>query len=182
MENVLKLVPEITTKVCNKCKLEKCVSEFHRTTNSSATGRVGKCKTCTGAHRKETGADQRYYRKWREKLKTDPKRYSDYKQMKTNWNRSEKYYDGYFKRKFSISLEEVRSMLATQNGLCANIGCDKVISLNPSGDQGKAVVDHNHKTGKVRALMCVRCNSLLGHVENDFGVVRGLIDYINKYN
>ncbi len=40
--------------------------------------------------------------------------------------------------------------------------------------------DHDHKTGKFRGWICGRCNSALGMVKDNTGILLGLVDYLNK--
>lgn len=79
-------------------------------------------------------------------------------------------------RKFGITLEEYDAMLAAQNGLCA-------ICPNPpvSGQgrrYGTGAVDHDHATGRVRGILCDRCNTLLGQVDDDPALLQRAIDYL----
>lgn len=187
MSNVVKLRNDPVGKVCTKCDVEKSSIDFYK---RSATGYLtSMCKEChkadCAARRTKHNLDPELMRvrnkKWRDKIKADPVKHRQLKDKKNEWNRSDKYFDSYFKRKFGVSLEVVTSMLSNQSGLCANVGCGKSISILPSEGEHKAVVDHCHATGKVRSMMCVRCNSLLGHIENDRGVVRGLMNYLTKY-
>lgn len=147
------------------------------------------CKAC---HIKKSKANKKKHnenselatlrrKKYNANRKADPVKRAKYREMKNKWNKSDKYFDGYFKRKFGISLNDVNAMLSIQNGLCANIGCCRSIAILPSDEQFKSVVDHDHDTGKVRSLMCVRCNSLLGHIEKDQKLIPGLMDYLNKH-
>jgi hypothetical protein len=62
-----------------------------------------------------------------------------------------------FRRKYGISEPDYQAMIASQNGACA-------ICLNK--DKGKRLaVDHCHKTGRIRQLLCGRCNGALGWFE-----------------
>lgn len=45
----------------------------------------------------------------------------------------------------------------------------------------KLVVDHCHKSGKVRDFICYNCNTLLGHVENKSKMDK-VYSYIRKHN
>lgn len=59
------------------------------------------------------------------------------------------------KHLYGLTVEQWDTMLIAQSGLC-NL-CDEPMK-NPH-------VDHSHITGKVRSLLCLRCNTTLGHVE-----------------
>jgi len=41
-------------------------------------------------------------------------------------------------------------------------------------------IDHNHNTGKVRGVLCNRCNTMLGYFENNLHLVDNIITYLNK--
>ena len=67
--------------------------------------------------------------------------------------------DHQLKYKFGITIEDFDRMVESQNGLCAICEGENVKI------RGKVValaVDHNHKTGKVRGLLCNGCNTSLG--------------------
>ncbi len=66
-------------------------------------------------------------------------------------------------RLYGLTLAEFNSMLAAQNGCCAICGHE------PGGTvkQRKLCVDHCHKTGKVRALLCGSCNIGMGLFGDD---------------
>lgn len=60
----------------------------------------------------------------------------------------------HLKSKFNITLEQYDKMLEKQNGVCAICGKPPI--------HRKLAIDHNHKTGKIRGLLCIRCNPMLG--------------------
>lgn len=185
--NVIALPVE--SKACTKCGTVKPLTDFYRV---KTTGYYNsECKECHKADCRERNAawsrnnpEKRrlHQQKQRMLIKADPERHEKYKAMKNKWNRSDKYYDMYYKKRFGITFAEVNSMLAIQNGRCSNIACGCEIAIHPKDNQKKAVVDHCHATGRVRSMMCVKCNTLLGHVENTQSVIFGLLDYLNKYN
>lgn len=188
ISSVIKLVED---KVCKKCGVVKAVSEFYRTAKANAHKNDGysyNCKECdkeyAKSHRGIINPEGRRIRHLRhaEKLKSDPKRLEKVKSRKNKWNRSAKYYDNYYNKRFGISLDEVQKMLSNQNGLCANIGCSKPIRMGSVENNATFAVDHNHETGKVRALLCTRCNCMLGHIEKNRSLVPGMMDYLNKHN
>lgn len=66
---------------------------------------------------------------------------------------------GYGLKKYGITIEQYNLMLAAQNGVCA-------ICKQPEKNKNLSV-DHNHATGKVRALLCEHCNRGLGHFKDN---------------
>lgn len=58
--------------------------------------------------------------------------------------------------------EEYDALLAKQGGVCAIC---KQLRLNSR--QKHLCVDHDHRSGKFRGLLCARCNTMLRWVEND---------------
>lgn len=187
MNAVLKLVPN--EKTCTKCGAVKSLGDFYRM-NKTGNYRSA-CKECWGADCRARAAKQKIEnpnkdalrsRMRRRKIYEDPELHRKELERKAAWNKSDKYYDGYYKKRFGISFAEVNSMIAIQGGRCANLGCSCEIAIHPSESQKKAAVDHCHETGRVRSMLCIRCNTTLGHVENTQTVVLGLFDYLNKHN
>jgi hypothetical protein len=72
-------------------------------------------------------------------------------------------------RKYKISLEDYDQMVLNQNGLC--LICERV-------PKKRLVVDHCHKTGKVRGLLCDPCNVALGFLEDDVTLLAKAIKYL----
>lgn len=66
-------------------------------------------------------------------------------------------------REFHITLEEFKKVLALQNGACAI--CKK--RLNKKGIPFRLAVDHCHKTGLVRGLLCWPCNKAIAILQDD---------------
>lgn len=76
------------------------------------------------------------------------------------------------KHVYGLSLEDYDNMYERQAARCQ--GCN-----NPIDKYGKSThVDHNHKTGIVRGLLCHSCNSSLGYSKEDEHRLRGLIHYL----
>src|SRR5258705_11429755 len=67
----------------------------------------------------------------------------------------------WLKRLYGLSIEDFDKMFQKQKGLCA-------ICKNPQSESIKSLaVDHCHKTGKVRGLLCNGCNLSVGNYENN---------------
>jgi hypothetical protein len=75
---------------------------------------------------------------------------------------------------YGISEVEYTEMYEQQNGVCSICG---------RPEQGKRLlsVDHNHETGKVRALLCNGCNSGLGMFEENIKYLSKAIEYLKRH-
>lgn len=81
--------------------------------------------------------------------------------------------EAHLQRTFGISLEQFDALLAKQMGHCAI--CH---STEPGGLHGQWEVDHDHKTGKVRGLLCRGCNVGLAMFRDDATIMRAAARYL----
>lgn len=77
---------------------------------------------------------------------------------------------------FKLTLEQYDEMHRAQKGLCA--ACKKPEWVKQYGTVKRLSVDHCHATGKVRGLLCTRCNRTLGAVRDDPALLRALAEYL----
>lgn len=145
-----------TLRRCNICKQEKGLSKFHKN-KLKKLGHRYDCKQC----RNKTRSERR---------KRDNTKYIEYE------NRPDvklKTFDRVLKRQYGITLEIFAQMLEEQNGVCK-------LCLKPERHKNKTKlsVDHSHVTGKVRGLLCHRCNVILGLLNEDVIVVQNILNYI----
>lgn len=82
--------------------------------------------------------------------------------------------DRVLQRSYGITLEDYNKMFQNQNGLC--IGCYR----HQSQLKKAFAVDHDHKTGKIRGLLCDDCNQFLGKIKDNPAVLRRLADYLER--
>lgn len=73
-------------------------------------------------------------------------------------------------REYEITLEQYSEMVEQQAGRCAV--CSR---------KRKLAVDHCHKTGKVRALLCYPCNIALGQVNDNVKLLMDLAGYVSRH-
>lgn len=95
---------------------------------------------------------------------TPPKKYErsirSYEQRATNMR----------KFKYGITQHQFEQMLIDQNLECAIDGCHEVATH----------VDHDHKTGQVRGILCPQCNSGLGMFKDSPEKLMGAVEYLIK--
>ena len=75
------------------------------------------------------------------------------------------------RRAYGISLEDYNIILKQQNSVCAI--CENVCV------SGRMLsVDHSHKTGKVRGLLCINCNRAIGNLKDDLKLLNRMKKYL----
>lgn len=85
-------------------------------------------------------------------------------------------------RYYGITLEQFDEMFEAQNGVCAICKQPESRKETRRGKLMTLVVDHCHKTKKVRALLCWRCNIGLGAACDSVSVLRQMIDYLRLHH
>lgn len=78
-------------------------------------------------------------------------------------------------KRHGLTVEQYDQMLTAQNGRCAVCRTDKP-SDRP--DIRFMFIDHCHKTGKVRGLLCNRCNTAIGYAEDDPVRLEAMASYL----
>jgi len=83
--------------------------------------------------------------------------------------------DTYLKRVYGISLIEYNALLEMQEGKCS------ICRISKCRSGHDFAVDHCHKTGKIRSLLCQSCNTILGSVQEKVEILQSAIEYIEKF-
>lgn len=86
----------------------------------------------------------------------------------------------YLKNHFGISLDDYLGMHARQGGVCAI--CFRPETRLHKGRARALAVDHDHKTKKVRSLLCGACNIALGLLEEDPVRLHAMLKYLAEHN
>lgn len=77
-------------------------------------------------------------------------------------------------RKYGITTEQWNTLLEEQGKVC------KICKSPDPGGRGRFHVDHNHRTGIIRGLLCHRCNTALGLAGDDVSILSKMIHYLNN--
>ena len=97
----------------------------------------------------------------------------------SHWYRGEGGQEAYkryhLKRKFGSSPEAFEKKLAGQGGCCA------ICHSDTPGGRGQWHMDHCHESGRVRDILCSRCNLMLGRVGDDPDLLRAMADYLERH-
>lgn len=83
------------------------------------------------------------------------------------------------KKWYGLSHEEYLKILEEQKGVCA-ICFNTETTRNPSGVVRPLSVDHDHNTGKVRGILCSKCNKMLGNSNDNTEILERAIKYLKR--
>lgn len=171
-------------KICKKCFIEYDYSNFHKN-RQTKDGYAVYCKSCKSLLDKEwisgnTEAIEKRKKRSKDWQKNNPEQY---KKSVANWRKNNSEQQKYLDTKshlwthYRLTPEKFSKMHLEQNGRCKICNRDR-----------KLVVDHDHSCcpGKiscgdcVRALLCFRCNSLLGLAQDDMVILKLAIEYLEN--
>jgi hypothetical protein len=79
----------------------------------------------------------------------------------------------YLRQVFNMTLDDYNALLSSQNNVCA-------ICEQPCSTGQRLSVDHDHATGKIRGLLCRKCNSALGHFDDRLELLTRAVKYMES--
>jgi hypothetical protein len=160
-------------RVCFSCKTSKPLVDFARDRARDKDGTEGRTRNCKECRRVS-------FKDWASKNKDRIASHNKAnKELRKAYyadpDRKRKYRGDWLLRTYGISHEKYDEMLAAQGGVCA-------ICSQPerSARNRHLAVDHCHKTGKVRGLLCTNCNRALGLFSESPAVLSFAINYIER--
>lgn len=147
----------VTSKVCNRCGEDKPLEQFHK----AKTGKYGRHPKCAKCKNK---AAEGYYQRW-----TTEQRLAHRERV--------------HRTRYGVTAEFVTDLFELQEGCCAI--CGKAGEKPAVGEKGRRAnvlhIDHDHESGKVRALLCLNCNVGLGRFKDNTSLLLAAAIYIEKY-
>lgn len=188
----------MNTKKCWNCNRDLSTTNFHKN-SARKDGLDTQCKECRS----------KYNKKWRKNNETKIRQKSHERYIKmisrenieipkekfcSSCNRikpsSEFYTDKrtknglraeckkcsrwkYILKQYNLMADEWRAIYKEQNGKCP--------ICNSSLDDKDWHTDHDHKTGKIRGILCPRCNKGIGHFCDNPSYLRGAARYLDKF-
>lgn len=144
-------------KVCTKCGHAKSITAFSLNRAATPTRNAvyrPECKACQAEAAKRWFAD-------------NPERRITSKR-RNNW------------KSYGLTPEQYDVMLVEQGGVCAICGKEEVSTRPPFNTVFKLSVDHDHETGKVRGLLCQKCNRAIGLMNDSVDLLKRAIYYLQE--
>jgi hypothetical protein len=164
-------------KQCKKCGATKEIDQFNAHP-TNLDGRSGHCRECQRKYSKghHNANKQQYaarYKRWananRERVK----------KLNKEWvaNNGPKLFEYHIKKTYGISIAEYNAMLQDQGHKCK-------ICPTLHSDTKRLHIDHDHKTGSIRGLLCHWCNHMLGAAKDNPITLANAIAYLenNSHN
>ena len=153
----------LTHKRCSRCGELKELNKFYKN-KSMKDGLANQCKSCRHDYLRNPSVrerDRKYKREWARG------NYNPQAGRKKN-----------LQNNYGITIAEFNQLFEAQRGKCAV--CENALEVKGKG-AFTAHVDHDHKTGKVRGLLCQSCNFVLGHGRDDVNILVKAIKYLLKH-
>ena len=161
-------------KKCSKCGALKPLSSYYRAGGNARDGLRGDCIPCNLATKAE-----------RHRLNPEPARKRTQEWRRANLERATANQQAfvasggkrladrksYLKRKYGMTIDQYDAMLKAQGGGC-------FICTRPPREDISLHVDHDHSTGKVRGILCFRCNNALADFQENTQLLRKAVDYL----
>ena len=164
IEELLAITPESLT--CRTCGETKPGTEFAFDRSKPCGRTTSRCKACTAEYGRQHRRDH-----------PELIRASKAKAYAKNPEATREYQ---LKRLYGLTRSQYDAMHAKQDGRCAI--CNREESaLSNKADRARGLsVDHCHDSGRIRGLLCARCNSAIGLLNHDGDLLRAAIEYLNR--
>lgn len=166
-------------KICTKCKETKDLTEFYNT-KQTKSGKTSKCISCYREYGVQYRAkNPKYWKhstKWR---KENPEKWKKWWDVYYSRNKEKiaRYRTEYNLGLHGLTIEDYEELKREQNNCCAIC---RLPENQSGGKHNKLLVDHNHKTGRIRGLLCDRCNRAAGFVRDSPTIAEALSKYLRE--
>ena len=138
-------------KKCGDCQQHLPFINFSKKSKSK-DGYSSRCKKCHNIYVREV-----WYPKNKQKQIASSNRWKSKNKMRIK------------AKIYNLSEEELQNLFDKSNNKC-NICLDSF--------EETLFVDHSHETGKVRGLLCRKCNMALGVINDDVQILKNMIQYL----
>jgi hypothetical protein len=177
-------IVDVAILQCGYCKQMLPSTSFNNTEQRKGAGR--KCRPCWADYMRDYRArnpdrNRVYAQRYRDKPETKEKmKRRDHLRRSTEEGKLATA-NRWFKYRYGLTLQDVESMIEAQDGLCAICGKPETKIDARTGEVRRLSVDHDHRTGKPRSMLCMSCNWFLARVDDDVDRLQGFIDYLELH-
>jgi hypothetical protein len=144
-------------KACSKCGQSKHQSVFYRNRPDCITcnrRRQARYRSRPEVRRRAVERAREWQRRNRERYLENQRAYKEKNRARIQGENRERH----LRQTYGLTPEQYDAMNSAQNGLCAICSRSEIGGLH---------IDHDHRTGSVRGLLCGRCNKAIGLFDDD---------------
>ena len=146
---------------CHKCQEIKSLSLFYKHSRGGGDGYAYACKKCSNNYVTN-------YRKDLEYRQSAAVRTKKYRELNKEGIREQAYF-----KKYGITHTQKIEIWERQDKKCKICG-ESIDAIE------KAHLDHSHITNKIRGVLCIKCNTVLGLVNDDIHILKMAIEYLSE--
>jgi len=162
-------------KRCNKCGTIKPLDDFYKSAGMR-DGHRNDCRVCNLREKQERyranpDVAKARVKRWQQANAERVNEYHRHRRLEPAVKRAERA--GHLKRKYGITIDQYEALLEAQGGGCAICG-------RPPRSDISLHVDHDHKTGRIRGILCFSCNNALADFGEDHAVLAKAIAYLDS--
>jgi len=150
-------------KFCPRCKKTKPAKDFPKS-KIRRGGLSSWCSVCSRENGKQWYASN--------------KASKDKKNLDWYYKNKRRARNTYLKRTYGISIEEYEDLFSLQNGLCALCDQPEKTKDYRTGQIKALAVDHCHESGRIRSLLCYRCNHIISCVGDNEQGAQKILNYM----
>jgi len=161
-------------RACTRCNVIKDLGDFYKNSRNKS-GIDCWCKSCHSIANKKYCLENRDRVNTRKRLyvlKNKTRISAQRKEFRKN--NSESIAGQKLQWSYGISILEYNHFLSLQNHCCC------ICNMHQSTLSQRLAVDHDHKTGKIRGLLCGKCNKGIGLFKDSIELMRKAINYLDK--
>ena len=166
----------VPDKTCRRCKEQKPITDFPmRKAKTTRKGhylrarRSSYCKECESYYGTLWSKKPENLNK-RRKVSRESRKRCRQRNLTATREKERNHQRKQFLKKLGLTMTDIERMLQEQNNRCAICGVSNPLR-----------VDHCHKTGKVRGLLCDKCNMGIGLLQDDSNILRAAAEYIERH-
>ena len=158
-----RIISDLPGSIVTICKKHgELTKENSKKTKNNKYNREGfRCRKCVNIYTKNV-----YLKKNREKIRAKERlkaSFADFKEKRKN---------RLLLKDFGITIHQYKEILSKQNNVCKI--CNKEDPIR------NLAVDHCHQTGKIRGLLCQKCNTSLGNFQDSIEILEAAIRYLKS--
>jgi hypothetical protein len=186
------------TKICTKCYVKKDIANFYKQ-KCGKFSVTSICKLCAKEYKKtkiykksQQKSNKKYYTKNKKEINKERrnqylkpeirkkilKYVSKYRKLPEHKRKAKIYMRNYQVKKYGITLDQYNQILQKQKCLCVICLQPETLVDSKSKKVRRLCVDHNHLTGKVRGLLCDKCNRGLGNFQDNTAILSMATNYL----